>query len=196
MTSYGLTPFTSGYFNGYDSSVNPAIKNEFSTAAFRFGHSIVHDSLKYGSTSHLFIDAVLKPDLVYDTAGGVDNITKGLTDSYSQKIDERLSDQLTRHLFEQQPWFWGDLAAIKIQRGRDHGIPFYLLLKTICNVGGTVHNSTVWNALNAVYQTQFDVDLFSGGVSENPVAGGKIGPTFACIIAKQFQALKKGDRYY
>ncbi|KAL3886206.1 hypothetical protein ACJMK2_026215 [Sinanodonta woodiana] len=196
MISYGLKPSTSGYFNGYASSVNPAIKNEFSTAAFRFGHSMVHDSLKYSGTSHLFKDVFLKPDLVYDLSGGVDTITKGLTDSYSQKVDERLSHQLTRHLFEQQPGFGGDLAAINIQRGRDHGIPFYMLLKTICNVDDNVHSPTVWNALNALYQTEFDIDLFSGGVSENSVAGGKVGPTFACIIAKQFQALKKGDRYF
>ncbi|KAL3886205.1 hypothetical protein ACJMK2_026214 [Sinanodonta woodiana] len=196
MTSYGLKPFTRGYFNGYDSSVNPAIKNEFSTAAFRFGHSMVHDSLKYSGTSHLFKDVFLKPDLVYDISGGVDTIVEGLTDSYSQKVDELFSHQLTHHLFEQQPGSGGDLAAFNIQRGRDHGIPPYLLLKTLCNVGDTVHNPAVWDALSTLYQSQFDIDLFSGGVSENPVDGGNIGPTFACIIAKQFQSLKKGDRYY
>ncbi|KAL3886209.1 hypothetical protein ACJMK2_026218 [Sinanodonta woodiana] len=198
MTSHDLHPLTSGYFSGYDSNVNPAIKNEFATAAFRFGHSMVHDSLKYNGNGgdRLFKDIFLNPDILYHTTGGVDGILKGLTDSYSQKVDERLSSQLTRHLFESQPGFGADLAAINIQRGRDHGIPGYLLMKAICDVDSNVHDPAVWKALKALYKNTIDIDLFSAGVSEKPVTGGNVGPTFACLIAKQFEALKKGDRYY
>ncbi|KAK3609599.1 hypothetical protein CHS0354_038598 [Potamilus streckersoni] len=198
MNLYDLNPLTSGYFNGYDSSVNPASRNEFAASAFRFGHSMVHDSLKYNGNGgdRMFKDVFLNPALLYHKTGGVDGIIKGLTDSYSQKVDEHLSSQLTRHLFESQPGFGADLAAINIQRGRDHGIPGYLLMKAICDVDSNVHDPSVWGALKAIYKNSFDIDLFSAGVSEKPVTGGKIGPTFACIIAKQFEALKKGDRYY
>ncbi|KAL3886201.1 hypothetical protein ACJMK2_026210 [Sinanodonta woodiana] len=196
MNAYGLKSLAKGYFNGYDNTLNAAIKNEFSAAAFRFGHSMIHDSLKYNNGAQTLKDVFLNPATVYDTAGGIDSITKGLTDSYSQKVDERLSDQLTKHLFERQPGFGDDLAATNIQRGRDHGIPSYQQMKDACNVKGLVHDQTVWTALSALYQNASDIDLFSAGVSETPVAGGKIGPTFACIIGKQFEALKKGDRYF
>ena len=33
--------------------------------------------------------------------------------------------------------------------------------------------------LKAVYKNADDIDAFSGGLSETPVAGGVIGPTFA-----------------
>lgn len=41
-----------------------------------------------------------------------------------------------------------------------------------------------------------DVDLFPVGVTERHVPGGVVGPTFACIIARQFRALRVSDRYW
>lgn len=41
-----------------------------------------------------------------------------------------------------------------------------------------------------------DVDLFVGALLEQPVDGGAVGETFACLNAKQFELLKNGDRYF
>ena len=41
-----------------------------------------------------------------------------------------------------------------------------------------------------------DIDLYSGALNEEPVEGGSVGPTYACLIAKQFRALKYGDRFW
>ena len=41
-----------------------------------------------------------------------------------------------------------------------------------------------------------DVDLYAAGVSENHVSGGMVGPTFACIIAKQYRNLRVSDRFW
>ena len=33
-------------------------------------------------------------------------------------------------------------------------------------------------------------------MAEEPVSGGVVGPTFACIISKQFENIMKGDRLF
>ena len=46
------------------------------------------------------------------------------------------------------------------------------------------------------YRNVEDIDLFPGGIAERPLEDGTIGPTFACILAYQFRALRNGDRYW
>lgn len=97
-----------------------------------------------------------------------------------------------------------DLAAINIQRGRDHGLPAYTQWREPCGLTPIID----WNDLERVvgpksaerlqhaYKSVDDIDLFVGGLAERPVVGGLVGPVFACIIAQQFSNLRKGDRFW
>jgi peroxidase len=40
------------------------------------------------------------------------------------------------------------------------------------------------------------MDLFTAAISEKHLPGSKLGPTFTCILALQFRALKYGDRFF
>lgn len=59
-----------------------------------------------------------------------------------------------------------------------------------------VINVETVDRLQRVYNHVDDIDLFTGGLSERPVTGGVVGPTFACIIGQQFLNLRKGDRFW
>lgn len=41
-----------------------------------------------------------------------------------------------------------------------------------------------------------EVDLFIGAVSEKPMEGAMLGPTFVCLVGDQFARLRRGDRFF
>jgi len=52
MKIFKLELLKKGYYEGYDSTVNPTIANSFSTAAYRFGHSLVQRSFVRFDSDH------------------------------------------------------------------------------------------------------------------------------------------------
>ena len=94
---------------------------------------------------------------------------------------------------------------MNIQRGRDHSIASYNDVREECNLSPL--NETFdddfrpselpehqWEVFKLFYASPRDIELFPAGMSEIPVTGGIVGPTFACIIGKQFKKLKYNDR--
>merc|ERR1712117_997312 len=88
--------------------------------------------------------------------------------------------------------------------GRDHGLPGYNEYREICGMPKACSwNSAppeipahLWSKLSTLYDAPSDIDLFSAGIAENSLSGAHVGPTFACIIGRQFKALKDGDRFF
>lgn len=52
MELFELNLSPKGYYTGYDSRINPSVANSFSTAAFRFGHSMVQNSYVRTDSKH------------------------------------------------------------------------------------------------------------------------------------------------
>ena len=53
-----------------------------------------------------------------------------------------------------------------------------------------------WDRLRELYLHPHHIDLFVGGLAEEPIEGGLTGPVFQNIKARQFKALKEGDRFF
>ena len=113
-----------------------------------------------------------------------------------------VGDAVRNNLFGNRDSPDEDLISRNIQRGRDHGIPSYGVLRKACGLAvltgrpAEIGDST-WKALMLVYQNNpANIDAYTGGLAETPPPDGLVGPLFSCIIKRQFQALRDGDRYF
>lgn len=68
--------------------------------------------------------------------GGTDPLMRGFfaVPAKRKMPKQNLNDQLIDHLFTSAHAVSLDLAAMNVQRGRDHGIPGYTEWRTVCNM--------------------------------------------------------------
>ncbi|XP_062547595.1 uncharacterized protein LOC134213069 [Armigeres subalbatus] len=210
---YGLKLLPQGYYKDYNPTCNPAIVTEFASAAFRIGHSLLRPHIPRLSPQHqpidpplLLRDGFFKMDVFVQQAGLIDEIARGLVATPMETLDQFITGEVTNHLFEDRriPFSGIDLVALNVQRARDHGIPSYNNYRALCNLKraqtwedlGREIPPEVISRLKRMYNSVDDIDLFPGGMSERPLQGGLVGPTFACIIAIQFRQVRKCDRFW
>ena len=192
--------------------MDASIVNEFSTVAFRFGHTLIASFFNGNGGWPLrfhffeFDDFVLGRD---KSGKKWFSEMKEAAEQDSPSADTAMVPDVTNFLFDDpfpnSKGFGDDLAARNIQRGRDHGIPSYNSLRTFCGLSPLSTwseppreiNAQDWAKLEAVYTSVDQIDGFSGGLSEQPThADSLVGPTFSCIITIQFKRLMEGDRFF
>ena len=210
MRSHNLLLLKSGYFRGYDAGTNPSAAAVFTTAAFRFGHSLLPSTIERWSTSHRYIGSQRLSEMIqqpYDLfkMGWADSYVMGLVNQVAQAMDDSVTQEVTNHLFQEPGKTFGlDLAALNMQRGREHGIPSYNRWREWCglytmnnwdDLMGVMPNDSV-RAYSELYSTPEDIDIWSAGITERPLPGSMVGPTFTCIMGRQFHNLRFGDRFW
>jgi peroxidase len=201
-----LGPNAVNPYTGYDPTVNSQVTQEFSTAAFRVGHSQVSDAQQGidndGNVTFMqsLADSFGNTPAQVEANDGIDSLLRDLSNDNSQAVDVYAVDGL-RNLLADSPDQM-DLIAIDIQRERDLGLG--ALNQTREALGLTPYTSfhqltsdpTVAANLKATYGSINNVDLFIGGLAENHAPGADVGQTFQTIIADQFDALESGDRFF
>ncbi|NET57375.1 MAG: PEP-CTERM sorting domain-containing protein [Symploca sp. SIO2E6] len=195
-----------GAYSGYDDTVNAGISNEFSTAAFRVGHTMLSPELQRINNDGTSPGSIALQDAFFTTTPildeGIDSILLGLASQKAQEVDTLIVDDVRNFLFGPPGAGGFDLASLNIQRGRDHGLPGYnqarigLGLGAVTSFADITSDISVQNKLASIYDTVDDIDLWIGGLAENHFNGGIVGELFHTIIADQFTRTRNGDRFF
>ena len=201
-----LSPYT-----GYKYWVNPGIINSVAAAAFRYGHSSIRPFFEILDEHHNPVGAPipLKHMFFNNTfinRYGIKHLLFGACAYESQKIDREIASGIVDHLFERPHSPGLNLIALNIQRGRDHGLPGYNEFRRICQLPDAttfqdtaeeIKSKETRNILAKLYNDNPAIaDLWVAGIAETPIPGTDLGPTFTCLIKKQFAILRDGDRFF
>jgi Ca2+-binding RTX toxin-like protein len=115
--------------DGYHADINPAITAEFAHVVYRFGHSMLTETVdrldaNFDANPIGLIEAFLNPvafDASHTIADGIaaGDIIRGMTRQVGNEIDEFVTGALRNNLLGLPL----DLATINLARGRDAGVP-------------------------------------------------------------------------
>ncbi|CAK1579402.1 unnamed protein product [Parnassius mnemosyne] len=204
-----LYPNAKGYVNDYNPNVKAAVLKEFATAAFRYFHTLIRGQLRLFKENRLpyqsirLSDWMNKPSILEEN-NGFDGLAIGLSFQPQAKSDQYFDIETTQYLFKGKQTLGKDLRAIDIQRARDHGVANYVDLRSYCglsipkNFNDLCDYMSIKNveALKSIYKRVEDIELTVGGSLEEHVPGTLVGPTFLCILLRQFYITRIGDRYF
>ncbi|MGI9364998.1 MAG: peroxidase family protein [Rhizobiaceae bacterium] len=196
-------------YDGYKFDLDPQIANVFSTAAYRLGHtmlsSTIHRTDEDGSENSFgdlsLRDAFFQPERLVDE-GGIDAILRGVGTTAAQQIDAMIVDDVRNFLFDPPGAGGLDLVSLNIQRGRDHGLPDYNTfreaygLDRVTNFDEITTNVDLQNKLEALYGDVDNIDVYVGGLSEDPRPGSLLGPLIHAAMVDQFGRLRDADSFW
>ncbi|KAJ0177820.1 hypothetical protein K1T71_006693 [Dendrolimus kikuchii] len=198
-----------GHVNDYNSTVNPSVYAEFSAAAFRFFHTAINGLLKKYTEDRAEIESIrlsdgnVKPSLL-ELDGNFDGLSRGLCTQTQNDYDEFITSEITNYFFRLNSTYGDDVRAIDIQRSRDFRLANYNDTRVYCGLSPiytfddlkvNISSKNV-EKLKYFYDDVKDVELLVAGSLEYIVPGTTLGPTFLCIILKQFYNTRVADRFF
>jgi hypothetical protein len=193
----------------HDATVNPAIANEFATALFRLGHTLVSPRLRRVTDdgTEAIGGAVSLRDAFFDpetsaSSEEIEFFLMGLASQPHQDVDPMINEELRSFLFGEPGSGGMDLAALNIQRGREHGIPDYntlresLGLERVSAFEEITSDPGLAASLTELYSSVDDVDPWIGALSEDHVPGAGVGELITTGFQWQFGRLAEGDAFF
>lgn len=197
-------------WRGYNPHISAQALQEFTTVAFRVGHTQVSETQSGIDNHGVDVFSQSLAEAFFNTAeqtlqNGIDPLLRNVTAEFSQATDAYTVPVLRNLLFSPLPGGnvdQMDLIAIDIQRARDVGVATLaqmrraLGLRAYRSWADLTPDPRLQMQFRQLYGSVDQVDLFMGGSTERHAPGAVVGETFQAIIAHQFRALRDGDRFY
>lgn len=184
----------------------PSISTEFSTASYRFGHSTLSSQIDLidanGTTSISLTNAFFNPDFLIAAPANVDALLAGVSVNPCQEVDPHVVEDLRTFLFGPPGAGGFDLAALNIQRGRDHGLADYnsmreaFGLNRVSQFSEITSDPTLQADLEELYGSVDNIDAWIGGLAEDHISGGSVGPLVQAVLTDQFSRLRIADNLF
>ncbi|CAC5361097.1 PXDN [Mytilus coruscus] len=172
LNQYNLKSSERGHVSSYDPNLDPFIRNSFAAAALRYAHSLIMPTQAYldktyrNEESFSLESQQLNPHLVVQENGG------------------RLEDLMRWTTYK---------PCMTSDRMFEDGIRNFLFGTSDLPARNVQQNARL---LEQTYESIDDIDLFVGAITEILASGADVGPIFTCLIAKQFDVLKRGDSFW
>jgi len=192
----------------YNPNMTAAITNSFAHAVFRFGHSQINETTLLVNNTNKTVDslsirnAFFNPNVFKDEPAKVGWMLKGLASQLAQENDLLLVDGVRNNLFGPPGAGGLDLAALDIQRGRDHGLPNYNILRKtyglarVTSFAEISSDPVIQAKLQQLFGTVDNIDPFVGALAEDHLPGSSVGPFVQAVVGNQFTRLRDGDRFF
>ena len=206
-------------YSHYNDSTPSGVANAFSSAAYRVGHTLLSPKIRLvdaqgNETEAIPLrDAFFQPKKVVNE--GIEPILRGFTSHPHQRVDVFIIDDVRNFLFvDTEPTGTHglrgfDLASLNIHRGRDHGLPSYNDMREALGLGrkksfsDITKDPEVQRRLRDAYGTKDDgtdntndMDIWVAGLAEDRYGESMLGELFHTIVARQFEVLRDGDRFW
>ena len=218
MVFYELMPTVLGkscpaltQYSGFNPTVDGQMRTEFSTAAFRFGHTGIANTITLIDSAGVVSNILQLRDFFFNPAplnpSIIPEILLGTSRQAAQDLDIKAVHTLRNLLFtkvgvDPNPPPGLDLMALNIQRGRDLGLRSYNDIRAAYGLprkttfAQITSNQVLAKALEAVYTTVDSVEMWPGGLAEDKAADSQLGELFSTVVCNQLIRTRASDSFY
>lgn len=196
-----------GRYSGYQPTVDPTISLEFTTAAFRFGHTMVGNGIPLINSIGVRLPIIPPEEMFFrasDLSGSdVGDLLRGSAGTRAQEVDTMVVDALRNILFRNVDDEEGiDLIALNLQRGRDHNVGSFNDLRQefvgsrVTTFAQITSSAAMQQRLEEAYGSVDNIEAWPGLMAENKPAASGLGLTLRAMWLREFGRLRDGDFWF